>query len=176
LADTSFSPIILGWHSPAYHQTVGLDSHLKVGAYDAADRVNTGRNYYQLAPFYALTWFPAKNVDVNAKFRYAFNTRNKATNYESGDEASIEFSAGYRATPSFAFGLNGYIYRQTTDDRQNGIRVNGNGNRGRVNAIGPYISYSFTPQVTLILKVQSEFDARNRPEGTRIWAQTRIPF
>ena len=176
LADTSFSPIILGWHAPTYHHTFGLESHLKDGSYNVSDRVNTGRNYYQVASFYALTWFPAKNVDINAKLRYAFNTRNKDTNYQSGDEATLEFSAGYHVMPSLALGLNGYIYRQTTDDQLNGLAVNGNGNRGRVNALGPYISYSFTPKVTLIVKLQSEFGAHNRPEGTRLWGQMRIPF
>jgi len=176
LADFSFSPIILGWHSSTYHYTLGLEGHLKDGSYKVSDRVNTGRNYYQAGAFYALTWFPAESVDINAKLRYASNTRNKDTNYQSGDEATLEFSAGYHVTPSLASGVNGYIYRQTTDDTLNGLAVNGNGNRGRVNALGPYISYSFTPKMTLIVKLQSEFGARNRPEGTRFWGQTRIPF
>jgi hypothetical protein len=176
LADTSFSPFILGWHSPSYHQTVGLDSHLKLGAYDVSERVNTGRNYYQIAPFYAMTWFPAKGFDVNAKIRYAINSKNKETNYQSGDELSLEFSGGYRVSPKLAIGINGYLYRQVTDDKQNGVKVNGNGNRGSVNAIGPYIAYSFTPNLTVIVKAQSEFGARNRPEGTRLWVQARIPF
>jgi hypothetical protein len=176
LADLSFTPIILGWHGPDYHQTLGLDGHLKDGSYTLQDRVNTGRNYNQVAPFYALTWFPGAHTDVNAKFRYGFNGRNKDTGYQSGNEATIEFSAGYRPAPALAFGLNGYVYRQTTDDELHGLAVNGNGNRGRVNALGPYISYSFTPRVTLIAKLQSEFGARNRPQGTRLWSQMRIPF
>lgn len=176
LADTSFSPIILGWHNGTYHQTVGLDTHLKVGAYGLTDRVNIGRNYYQFAPLYALTWFPTQRVDINAKLRYAINTRNKDTDYKSGNEATLEFSAGYRISPAFALGINGYLYRQTTDDVQHGIAVNGNGNRGRVNALGPYISYNFTPKIMLIIKVQSEFDARNRPQGTRLWSQIKIPL
>jgi hypothetical protein len=172
----SFSPIILGWHSPTYHQTVGIDTHLKTGSYDAGARVNTGRNYTQAALFYALTWFPAPGVDVNAKFRYATNGRNKATDYQSGDEATIEFSAGYRSSPAWAFGLNGYLYHQTTNDVQNGTAVNGHGNRGRVAALGPYISYNITPKVAVIAKIQSEFEARNRPQGSRLWLQARIPF
>lgn len=176
LADTAFSPLILGWHGATLHQTLGLDTHLKTGTSDSAERVNIGRNYYQFAPFYAFTWFPSKAWDLNAKLRYARNTRNSATDYQSGDEATLEFSAGYHPAPSLAFGLNGYVYRQTTNDTQHGVVVNGNGNRGSVNAIGPYLSYAITPKVTLMVKVQTEFNARNRPEGTRIWAQARIPF
>ena len=176
LADTALSPIILGWHSPAYHQTAGIDSHLKTGTYDIAEPVNTGRNYYQLAPFYALTWFPLAGIDVNAKFRYAINSRNKATNYRSGDEASIEFGTGYRMTPVIAVGVSGYVYHQTTNDTQNGVAVNGNGNRGRVNVLGPYLIVSPNPRWSVIAKLQTDLDARNRPQGTRLWVQARIPL
>jgi len=176
LADTVLVPIILGWHSQTYHQTVGVDTHLATGAYNASAAVNIGRNYYQVAPFYALTWFPTDKLDISAKFRYGFNTRNQTTNYQSGDEATIEFSVGYRVTPAFAAGVNGYIYRQTTDDKQNGVVVNGNGNRGRVDALGPYCRYSFTPKIAVAVKLQQEFHARNRPQGTRVWAQASLPF
>ena len=176
LADMAFSPVILGWHSPSFHQTAGIDTHLKTGSYDADQRVNTGRNYAQIAMFYAFTWFPAPSFDINAKIRYATNGRNRATDYQSGDEATVEFSGGWRVTPNLAVGINGYAYRQTTDDVQGGKSVNGNGNRGKVNAIGPYVSYNVTQRLAVIAKIQSEFGARNRPQGTRVWLQARIPF
>jgi len=176
LADMSFSPIILGWHGTSYHQTVGIDTHVKTGSYDATRTVNTGRNYSQIALFYALTWFPAPGWDVNAKIRYATNSSNKATHYRSGDEATIEFSGGWRPSPSLAIGLNGYLYHQTTDDEQNGAAVNGNGNRGRVAALGPYVTLNLTQKLALVAKLQSEFDARNKPQGNRIWLQLKVPM
>jgi hypothetical protein len=176
LTDLGFTPIALGWRSPTYYQVLGLDSHMATGSYDKNNRINTGRNYYQAAPFYAFTWLPADNFDVNAKFRYAVNTTNKETNYRSGHEASVEFSAGYKVNPSVSVGLNGYIYRQTTDDELNGKSFRGDGNRGSVNSLGPYLTYSFSPKFKIIFKIQEEFGAKNRTEGTRIWLQTRIPF
>ena len=107
LADMTLAPVILGWHSGSFHQLAGVEFHLKTGAYDVHDPVNVGRNYYQIAPTYAFTWFPTPKVDIGAKFRYGFNTRNEATNYQSGDEATIEFSAGYHVTPRLTLGLNG---------------------------------------------------------------------
>lgn len=176
LADLSLSPVILGWHSATYHQTIGLESHLKTGSYDVHEPVNTGRNHMQIAPVYAFTWFPRPRLNLSAKFRYGINGTNKATQYDSGDEASVEFSAGYQTTSQLLLGVNGYIYRQTTDDRQNGERVNGDGNRGRVNALGPYASYRFGPGIAAIVRVQAEFGARNRPEGTRVWAMMFARF
>jgi hypothetical protein len=175
-ADTLLVPFILGWHSQTYHQMAGVETQLAVGGYDANAAVNIDRNYYQIAPFYALTWFPTDKIDISAKFRYGFNTTNRTTNYHSGDEASIEFSSAYHVTQALSVGINGYLYRQTTDDTQNGVAVNGNGNRGRVDALGPYFKYSFTPKIAVSLKLQQEFDARNRPQGTRVWAQVSLPF
>jgi hypothetical protein len=176
LADLAFAPIILGWHSPALHQSAGLETILPTGSYDSKRGLNIGRNTAQIAGFYAATWFPSKSVESNVKLRYATNTKNNATNYQSGDEVSAEFSAGYKINPAFTLGLNGYVYRQISDDTVNGALANGTGNRGRVNALGPYATYSFTPKFQVLFKIQSEFGAVNRPQGSRFWVQAKIPF
>jgi hypothetical protein len=176
LVDTAFVPVILGWRGERFHQTAGLDTHLPFGDYDAGRRVNTGRNHYQVAPFYAFTWFLAPGWEASGKLRYALNSENRATGYRSGEEATVEYSAGHRFSPALALGLNGYVYRQTSDDELNGAAVNGHGNRGRVQAIGPYVQISITPAVALIAKAQLEWGARNRPQGTRVWLQMRVPL
>jgi len=176
LGDIAIAPLVLGWHSTTFHQVAGVEFYLKTGSYDVDRAVNTGRNYYQVAPFYAFTWQPARELELSAKFRYAVNSKNNATNYKSGQEATLEFGGGYRVAPNWVIGASGYLYRQTTDDVQNGAAVSGHGNRGRVNALGPSITYNFSPRTHLTVKIQREFSARNRPEGTRVWLMTRIPF
>lgn len=68
---------------------------------------------------------------------YIFNTRNKATDYSSGDLFHFEHSASYPVARKLRLGVNGYSLGQTVDHRQFGVAVNGDGNRGRVVAIGP---------------------------------------
>lgn len=176
LGDLSFAPVLLGWHAKTLHQTAGIETFLPTGDYDKDEPVNTGRNYYQFAPFYAVTWLPSEQWEASAKLRYGLNTRNEKTDYRSGDELTLEFSGGYRFSQAFSAGINGYLYRQTTDDRLNGDTVNGNGNRGFVNALGPYVMYRFTKDFAVVAKLQEEFGARNKAEGTRIWLQARLPF
>ncbi len=176
LADLQLAPVLLGWHADTYHQTAGLEVYLPSGTYNAARNVNTGRHYYQAAPIYALTVLPDAFQQYDLKLRYGINGKNLHTAYRSGNEFTAEFGVGYRFYPHILTGLNGYIYRQTTDDRQRGVTINGDGNRGSVNALGPFIGYSFTQKFTVLLKVQSEFKAKNRPEGTRTWLQTKVPF
>lgn len=72
--------------------------------------------------------------------------------------------------------IQGYLYRQTTEDRLDGQDYNGNGNRGSANALGPYFQYRFTPSFSVITKFQQEFGVKNRGEGSRLWVQAKLPF
>lgn len=176
LGDLSFAPVLLGWHGKTLHQIAGVETFLPTGAYDKNEPVNAGRNYYQVAPFYAATWFPTQAWEASAKLRYGINSKNQKTDYRSGDELTLEYSAGYRFTEALSAGINGYVYRQTTDDRLQGASVNGNGNRGSVNAVGPYAMYRFSKDFAVVAKLQEEFGAKNKSEGTRLWLQARLPF
>jgi hypothetical protein len=176
LADLNIAPILFGWHGKTLHQTAGIEGYIPSGTYDKNEPVNAGHNFYQAAPFYAVTWFPTDRLEASAKFRYAFNSPNHATDYHSGNEFTTEFSAGYRVVPALSLGVQGYVYRQTTDDRLNGEAVNGDDNRGSVNALGPYFQYRFSKNFAVITKYQYEFDAKNRAEGSRLWVQAKLPF
>ncbi|MFJ2684323.1 transporter [Pseudomonas sp. NPDC087342] len=174
--DLNIAPVLFGWHGKTVHQTAGIEGYIPSGTYDKDEPVNIGHNFFQAAPFYAVTWFPNEHWEASAKFRYAFNSRNQDTDYQSGNEFTTEFSAGYRVSPAFTLGIQGYVYRQTTDDQLDGESVNGNGNRGSVNALGPYFQYRFSKSFAVITKYQQEFDAKNRGEGSRLWVQMKLPF
>jgi hypothetical protein len=147
--------------------------------------VNTGRNYWQFAPAYALTYRPVADIALGVKLRYGINTTNKATSYRSGDELTAEYSAGYKLSPATTFGLQGYVFRQTSDDELNGQATSaangrlvgsGIGNRGSVNAIGPFLSYVVSPRFVVTAKYQQDFDVKNRAEFKRFWLQVLFPF
>lgn len=173
--DMTLAPLLFGWHGETVHQMAGLEAILPTGSYDATSPVNTGRNYRQVAAMYGVTWLPGR-WEASARVRYGINNRNRATDYRSGEELSFEFSGGYRFAPGWSAGINGYVYRQLTDDSQAGRRVGPDGNRGEVDAIGPYLAWSVSKQINLIGKVQFESGARNRAEGERFWLQGLYAF
>lgn len=173
--DLTVAPLLLGWHGPSLHQMAGFEMILPTGEYERDRPVNAGRNAWQAAALYGLTWLPGR-WEASARVRYAINGRNDATDYRSGNELSLEFSGGYKFMPGWSAGLNGYAYRQTSDDRQSGAAVNGDGNRAAVNAIGPYLAWSPSRGFGLIAKFQVESGARNRAEGNRFWLQGRYAF
>ncbi len=185
LTDPLLVPLRLAWQGEAINQSVALEVVLPLGAYDAAARVNTGRNYWQFAPAYALSYRPSAETTLGFKLRYGINTENSATRYRSGNELTLEYSAGYKLTAATSLGIQGYLFRQTTDDELNGLATSasngrlvgsGIGNRGSANAIGPFLSYRISPRFAVTAKYQHDFDVRNRGEFSRFWLQTLLPF
>lgn len=73
-------------------------------------------------------------------------------------------------TPAWQVGANGYLYKQVTDDKLNGVTVAG-GNRGQVAAIGPFVRYHPSRDWGVTLKLQHEGMVENRTAGTRVFLQ-----
>ncbi len=171
-----FTPVVFGWHGTEFHQSVGLEFIKPIVSYDPKQLVHSAQNYLQTAPFYGVTWMPKAPYYGSAKVRVGINDSNASTNYRSGNEFTLEYSTGYRVSPDVTFGVNGYFFRQLTDDIKNDVAVNGDGNRGSVNGLGPFVTYRVSPKVVVMAKLMTEFGTTNRPEGTRLWLQTKIPF
>jgi hypothetical protein len=172
LGDLAVDPFILGWHSKNLHMVTGLDIYLPIGTYDQDETANTGRNYWTFEPAVALTYLSDEGIELSGKFMYDINTKNQTTNYLSGQEFHFDYTIGYHMNNVWAFGLGGYYYKQMTNDEQNGVKVSlypGNdGNAGQVFAIGPQVQYNYK-NMSFTLKWQSEVDAENRPEGSKLW-------
>ncbi|CAN7287378.1 transporter [Trinickia sp. LjRoot230] len=106
---------------------------------------------------------------------YTFNTKNHATDYQSGQLFHFDYSLSYAVTPKANVGVNGYFIKQTTNDTQDGSVVDGDGFRGQALAIGPAFRYQFS-KAAIEFRVLKEFAVRNRPEGTSIWMKTVFPL
>jgi hypothetical protein len=181
MTDPLIVPLRLAWKGEGLNQSAGLEIVAPLGAYDVNARVNTGRNYWQVAPAYALTYRPSAEIALGIKLRYGMNTKNKDTNYRSGDELTAEYSAGYKLSPVVNLGVQGYRIRQTSDDELNGqatSATNGRliGNRCSANTVGPFLSYAFSPRFVVVGKYQQDFGVKNRGEFKRFWLQVLFPF
>lgn len=185
MTDPLLVPLRLAWKDEDLNQSLGLEIVAPLGAYDANARVNTGRNYWQFAPAYALTYRPSAETTIGVKLRYGMNTTNEDTSYRSGNELTFEYSVGYRLSSATTLGLQGYLFRQTTDDELNGQSTSatngrligsGIGNRGSANSIGPFLSYRVSPRFSVTIKYQQDYDVKNRGEFSRFWLQAMLPF
>lgn len=165
----------LGYHlSEKFHALVALDIITPAGEYDRNDLANIGRNYWGIQPIVALSYIDPAGLNADAKIMYDFNLKNNATDYTSGQELHVDYALGWGLGNGWVVGVGGYIYQQTTDDRQYGERIENN--KGHAFAIGPSIKYTSNKGWFLTAKWQQESDVRNRAEGNAYWLKLAIPF
>ncbi|HBO5845099.1 TPA: phenol degradation protein meta [Pseudomonas aeruginosa] len=177
LGDIVLHGLYVGYKKPetGLFSFLALDFALPTGSFSENRIANNGLNTYGFMPNVNLTWFPLPRTELSATLGYEINSPNRETNYHSGNVAFLDWVAGYSVLPNLQIGLQGYALRQTTDDKLNGEIV-GEGFRGQVFAIGPQVRYNFSREAGIILKWQSEFNVRNRPEGDKLWVQFSFPL
>ncbi|MBI5101666.1 MAG: transporter [Nitrospirae bacterium] len=166
IGDIIVDPFILSWHSKNFHAVTALDIYVPTGAYDVRDLANIGRNHWTFEPIVGFTYMSDSGFDISAKIMYDINTKNDDTGYKSGQEFHFDYTIA-KKFDNLSIGLGGYYYKQTTDDKQNGVRF-GDGNRGQAIAFGPQMKYDHK-NMSFILKYQKETNVKNRPEGDKFW-------
>jgi hypothetical protein len=175
LGDVQLIPAILQWTpSPGVYTNFQLIVQAPTGAYDKNRLINAGTNHWTLVPTVALTWIHPSGFELSTNAQLNFNARNKDTDYKSGVEYQQEFAAGQHVGP-WTIGLGGYVYRQISDDTAPGLT---NGNRARVNALGPAINFFDLGSGWPVVWIHGykEFGARNRSQGQQLAVRAAWTF
>lgn len=117
LSDAAFIPIQLNWSAGAFSFKASQAIIAPTGAYSVDNAVNLGRNYWSFDTAGAVTWFDEESGrEVSLAPGIMVNTENPDTDYRTGTEFHLDFTATQFVSPSFAVGLRGYWYRQITGD------------------------------------------------------------
>ncbi len=156
----------------------GVDTFIPTGHYNGAALINSGNNFYTFAPNFNISYKPSPKFGISATLFSEFNTINRYNHYYSGNDFDFDYGMTlrpFKPLPKLGIGLQGYFYQQLGHDRQSGILVQPDGNRGSAYAIGPQLRYDI-PFGAFILKYQHEFDVENRPSGQKIWFQFALPL
>lgn len=161
-------------YSPQLHTVLGLDVVLPTGQYDKANLANIGRNYTSLQPLYTLSYIDPKGFNGDFKLTLNFNSKNKDTDYKSGNEAFLDYALGWGLDNGWTVGVGGYARTQFSDDTLGGAKVLNN--RARNFAIGPSIKYQPSPSWFVTAKYQIESSAKNTTQGKAFWVKAVIPF
>lgn len=158
---------------------------LPTGQYDASERANPGYgNFYSFRPSVQYAYI-GDGWDVGARFVMLFNTRNKDSGYRTGNIFNMDWQAMKFVSDDVRMGLQGYFVRQLTGDTLDAT-VNPtiaatkqivNGNKMRVNGVGPAVAWVVNGGDMLIEgKYLKEFGARNRSEGESFWLSISKPL
>jgi hypothetical protein len=159
----------IGWKFENLSVVAAMNLDLPTGSFDAKSMVNLGNNYYSFRPLVSAAWSTESGFDVAASFAYNVSTANRDTSYKSGQYVHLEYVGTYQFNNNFKAGLQGYYLSQITDDKDpknsSSLPIV-NGNRARVTALGPVMSYQTDDLKTQVeLKYLREMSARARPEG-----------
>jgi hypothetical protein len=103
------------------------------GAYDPNKLVNPGSNFWSLNPYWAVTVLPTPKTEVSVRMHYLYNLKNNdpginnpfevpgMVNFQAGQAVWANFAASYKILPNLEIGLNGFWFREISDDRVNGV-------------------------------------------------------
>ncbi len=164
----------LAYRKGAWNWWYGLDTWTPGFEYRKGDPLNVGQHNVASVPVGAFSWLPDHGrTEVSSRISYFVNYTDPSTHYRSGNEFISEFDA-MRSVVEISFGVNGYYYKQTTDDLLAQAIV-GDGNRGRDLAIGPEIR-GHVGRFALIAKYQKDTLVRNKPSGGMFWLQMGVPL
>jgi hypothetical protein len=136
IADILIVPLELSWNFGDFTLQLGHAIYAPTGGYDEDKVVNLGLNHWGFDTTLAATYL---NQGTGTEFSVApgilVNTKNEDTDYRSGAEFHLDFTANQFLTETFALGIRGYYYRQFTGDSGSGAIL---GNfEGEGFAIGP---------------------------------------
>lgn len=173
MGDIQFLPIMLQWNAPPnWFVNAALQVQAPTGSYDVNAPFNAGSNHWAIAPVAGITYMSNSGFEVSSRIELNFNTKNHDTDYTSGVEYKQEFGIGQHIGP-WTVGAGGYFYQQISDDKGPRLR---DGNRGRVLALGPALSF-FEPGKPLVtVHAYKEFDAENRAEGYNVALRVAMSF
>ena len=177
--DPVFSAFV-GWHGENQHYLVAASVNIPDAGsdYDEGRLANVALNRWAGDITVAGTWmFPQENIELSGATGVTFNGKNDDTDYETGTEFHLEASVFYQFTPSFSAGINGYHYRQITEDSGQGAELGSF--KGRVSALGPGLSGTIQVgpiPVSVSLRYFHEFDEKKRLQGDSAWLTVTIPL
>lgn len=183
LGDIMLMPFILGWtNSWDLKYDVRLGLYAPSGDYEVGQLANAGRNYWTFEPSVSASWLSTKiGTEVTVFAGMDFNTKNTATDYQSGAsfhlEATIAQHLPLGKAGIIGLGANGFLYQQVTGDTGSGAKLGGF--EGRTAGVGPVLSFvTKIGRTDLAAEVKwlPELNVERRLQGDTIWFKLGLVF
>ena len=168
VGDTELSTVWVR-HADRLKVAAGVSLFVPTGSYDKNRGPNPGfGNFYTLRPGVAVTYnLNPKHSDetwdsgvtIAGRVSYGMNTRNKDTDYKSGN---FIYSEGgiVKVRGDWAYGVNVFSIQQISDDTGSGATLGGN--RYKTNGVGPFVSFKLPGKdAGFNLQYSDNFGGRN---------------
>jgi len=168
MGDTELSTVWVR-HADRLKVAAGVSLFVPTGSYDKNRGPNPGfGNFYTLRPGVAVTYnLNPKHTDASwdagvtiaGRVSYGINTRNKDTDYKSGNFIYAEGGI-VKVNGNWAYGVNLLSTQQISDDTGTGVPAGGN--RYKTNSFGPFVSFKLPGKDAGVnLQYSDNFGGRN---------------
>jgi hypothetical protein len=174
LGDITIGPGIATHYSPQLHSVLGVDFVLPTGRYDRNDLANIGRNYVSIQPLYTVSYVDPAGFNGDFKLTLNLNRTNGDTDFKSGNELFVDYSAGWGLGGGWVLGIGGHVWQQLSNDRQAGASIVDS--KVRALSVGPSVKYDNGKGWFITAKLQRESSVRNSTQGTAFWVKSTIAF
>jgi hypothetical protein len=179
VGDLNFQNYLSGANSDhSLFYRLGVDLAAPTGHYNKNDVVSVGLNYFSVTPNAAFTWMPSPTFEATGSLVTELNFANPATDYHSGNNVDLDYAFTVRplaSNRSLGLGVQGYFFKQVSDDTLSGVRVGPDGHRGQEFGFGPQLRYNIGFG-GVVLKYQRTYAVRNRPSGDKMWLMFAAPL
>jgi hypothetical protein len=183
IGDITLLPFMLGWtNGTDLKYDLRLGAYAPTGEYDAGHLANVGKNYWTFEPGASVSWLSSKiGLEVSAFAGVDFNTRNDATDYQTGDQFHLDLTIAEHLPLLGGFigvGANGFLYEQITSDSGSGATLGDF--KGGTLGVGPVLSYAtkLRAKTDLVAEVKwlPELDVKRRLSGDYVWFKIALVF
>jgi len=174
VTNMDISPLGLAYVRGHFHFYYEGDLYFPGTGHSSADVLNIGQNNYAAGPVGGITYLAGKE-EISSKLQYLYNLKDAPTNYQSGQEFMWEFDGMHAVHKKVAVGINGYLYKQTTNDLMNNLVYN-NGNRGRDLGLGPEVRFNLITHGGFAVKYLHDMLVENKPPTNAFWFQLAVPI
>jgi hypothetical protein len=186
LSNVNVVPIAIVNHKGIVFWRYDLQFETLALGYQKGAASNIGQHNIAFTPSAAITLLPHGGAqNIMSRFDYIINNPDHASHYHSGNEFFWQFDVQEQIPRHKASGgVEGYFYKQITNDSQNGaavIAANADGtqsigNKGRVLDLGPQVTFPWGKHGALIFKWDHDLLVQNKVRGNSFWFQFGIPL
>ena len=183
IGDIMVYPFMLGWTALGgdLKYDVRMGVYAPTGEYKKNRLANVGKNYWTFEPVISASYINSKmGLEVSAYAGMDFNTKNNATEYQTGDQFHIDVTAAQHLPfPGglIGVGANGFYYEQVSGDSGAGAILGDF--KGRTMGVGPVVSYVtkvWQKDLAVEIKWLPELDVSKRTKGDYIWFKLAMSF
>jgi hypothetical protein len=172
LGDVEIAPVF-SWEFEKSKLVFSPTVILPTGYYDKNDALNSGQgNFYTIRPAISYAYIFDNGIQAGTRLVYGYNTKNKDTEYKSGQFFSVE-SIVYKQFGPVNLGVSAFAINQFTKDQSATVAANGN----KLELFGAGFSAGMPVGFGQIeFKASKEFNGRNTREGMTFILRMAMAF